>query len=202
MAAQIFFDFGVTELDGVDHRLFFHFFRARLDHHDRFGGAYDHDVQQALAHLVVRRIDDERAVDQAHAHRADGPEERNVGQRQRARRAVDAENVGIVVAVGGEHKGNDLGLALEALGKHGTHRPVDLAAGEHFALAHAAFALDEAAGKASTGVGVFAVVHGEREKVDAFARIGVGGRGGEHNVIAQADDGCSVGLLGQFSGFK
>ena len=44
-------DFGVAEFDGVDHRLFFHFLRARLDHHDAVGGADDHDVQQAVAHL-------------------------------------------------------------------------------------------------------------------------------------------------------
>ena len=111
-------------------------------------------------------------------------------------------NVGIVFAVGREHERDHLRLALESFGEHGTDRAVDLPAGEHFALAHAAFALDEAAGETSAGVGVFAVVHGEREKVDAFARIGIGGGGGEHNVFAEADDGGSVGLLGQFSCFK
>ena len=142
------------------------------------------------------------AVDQSHAHRADGAEERNVGKGQRARCAVDAEDVGIVIAVGRKHKRDDLGLALEAFGEHRPDGPVNLAAGEHFALAHAAFALDEAAGKASAGVGVFAVVDGEGKEIDAFARIGVGGGGGEHDVIAQADHGRSVGLLGQFSSFK
>ena len=32
--------------------------------------------------------------------------------------------------------------------------------------------------------------------------IGIGGGGGENNVFAEADDGGSVGLLGQFSSFK
>ena len=72
---------------------------------------------------------------------------------------------GVVIAISGEHKGDDLGLAFEALGKHRPDGPVDLAAGENFALAHAAFALDEANGKASTGVGVFAVIHGEGEEI-------------------------------------
>ena len=116
--------------------------------------------------------------------------------------AVDTENVGIVIAVGRQYERNHLGLALESFGEHGTYRAVDLAAGEHFALAHAAFALDEAAGETSTGVGVFAVIHREGEKVDAFARIGIGGGGGENDVLAEADDDGSVGLLGQFSGFK
>ena len=110
------------------------------------------------------------AIDQADAHRADRAEERNVGEGQRGGSGVDAEHVGIVIGVGGEHEGDDLGLALEAFGEHRTHRPVDLAAGENFALAHAAFALDEAAGKASAGVGVFAVINGEGKEIDAFAR--------------------------------
>ena len=83
-----FLDFGMAELDRVDDRLFLHFFRARLDHHDAIGGSDDHDVQQALAHLVVRRIHDELAIDQADAHGADRPEEWNVrnGERRRMRR--------------------------------------------------------------------------------------------------------------------
>ena len=79
---------------------------------------------------------------------------------------------------------------------------VDLAAGENFALTRTAFALDEAAGDASAGVGVFAVVNGEREEVDAFARVGIGGGGGQHNVVADAHHDRAVGLFGQFSGFK
>ena len=77
-------DFGVAEFDRVDDRLFFYFFGAGLDHHDAFGGADHHDVQQAVAHLGVGRIDDELAIDQADANRADRAEERNVGNGQSA----------------------------------------------------------------------------------------------------------------------
>ena len=195
-------DLGVAEFDGVEHGVFVHFFRARLDHHDAVGGSDDHDVQQALAHLVVGGVHDKRAVDQADAHRADRTEERNVGKRQRRGGAVDAEHVGIIVAVGREDEGDDLRLAAESLGEHGPNRAINLAAGEDFALAHAAFALDEASGETSAGIGVFAVVHSEGEEVDAFAGIGVGDGGGENNVFAEADDGRAVGLFGEFSGFK
>src|ERR1039458_4985935 len=89
---------------------------------------------QALAHFIVRRINNELAVDLADAHRADGAEKWNVRKRERARRAVNSENVRIVIRIGGEHEGDDLSLALESLGKHGTHRTIDLPAGEHFAI--------------------------------------------------------------------
>ena len=79
---------------------------------------------------------------------------------------------------------------------------VNLATGERFALTHAAFALDEAAGDASASVGVFAIVNGEREEIDALARVGIGSGGGEDNVVADSHHDRAVGLLGQFSSFK
>src|SRR5208283_1408102 len=141
--------------------------RTRFDHHNAIGGADDHDIQRALAHLIVGGIDHELAVELAHAYRADGAEERNIGKRKRSGCAVNSKNVRIITCIGGEYEGDDLRLAL-----------------------------DEAAGKASAGVGVFAVIHGEREKIDALAGIGVGDGGGEDDVIALAYNSGSVSLLG------
>src|ERR1700690_1456624 len=197
-----FLDFDVGELDGVNHRLFFHFLGAGFDHHDAFGGADDHDVQETLVHLGVGWINDELAVDQADAHGADGAEERNVGDSEGGGSAVDAQDVGIVLGVGGEDQRDHLGFALKTFGEKWADGAIDLAAGESFALAHAAFALDEAAGNSAAGVGVFAVVNREREEVDAFAGIGIGGGRGQHNVIGHSHHDRAVGLLGQLSGFE
>jgi hypothetical protein len=188
--------------NGFDNCFFAGFLGARLDHHDAVGRADDHDVDRAAAHLVICRIDDELVVDHSDAHCTDRTEERNVRQRQCGRRRVNAENVRIIITIRGQHERNHLRLTLKSLGKHRSYWAVDLAAGEHFALTHAAFALDEAAGKTSAGVGVLAIVHGEGKEVDAFAGIGIGGGGGEHNVLSEADNGRSSGLLGQLSSFK
>ncbi len=75
--ANLFY-FGVGEFDCVYYRFFFYFFGAGFDHHDSIGGADDHDVQNAVAHFVVSRIDDELSADQAHAHCANRTVERNV----------------------------------------------------------------------------------------------------------------------------
>src|SRR5208282_4025691 len=198
LAAQLFdggtdlLDFGVRKFDRVHHRLFLYFFRARLDHANRIGGAYDHDVEQAVTHFGVGGIGDEAAFDQADTHGAERAEKRNIGEGQGGGSGVDAADIGIVFRVGGQDKGDDLGLAPEAFGEHRTDRPVNLAAGESLALAHAPFALDKAAGDASAGISVFAVVDGERKKVDALAGFGIGGRGGEHHVFAEAHDGRAV----------
>src|SRR5258708_18294003 len=151
-------DFGVRELDRVNHGSFFHFLGARLDHHNSVSRADDHDVKQALAHFAISRIDDELAIDQSDAHCADGAEEWNVRNSERRGSAVNAGYVRVVFGVGGKYQRNHLGLALEAVFKKRAHWTINLAAGESFALAHAAFALDEAAGDASASVGVFAIV--------------------------------------------
>ena len=190
------------EFDRVHHRLFLHFFRARLDHDNGIGGADDHDVEQAVAHFGVGGIGDEAAIDQADAHCAKRAEKRNIGKGQGGGSGVDAADIGIVFRVGGEDEGDDLGLALEAFGEHGTDRPVNLAASENFALAHAAFALDKTAGDASAGIGVLAIIDGERKEVDALAGFGIGGGGGEDDVFAEAHDGGAARLLGKFSGFN
>ena len=202
MAAQIFLICWWRELDALNHRLFRHLACAGLDHHDAVGGPHHHQVQFAVALLVIGGVDDEVAVYLADAHRANRAVERDVGDAQRHRGAVDAGDIGIVLGVGRKHHGDDLGLAAEAFGKQRPDGPVDLAAGQDFALAGPPFALDEAAGNASRGVGVLAVINGEREKVDALARVGVGAGGGENNVVADAHNAGAMRLLRQFSGFK
>ena len=140
------------------------------------------------------------AVHQADAHAGDGLLERDLRERQRRRGAGDGEHVGVVVGVGREHQRDDLRFVAPAGGEQRTDRPVDQAAGEDFLLGRLAFALEEAAGDAARGVGVFAVVDRERQEVDAFARARRVARRDEHHRVAQADDDGAVGLLGQLAG--
>ncbi len=74
--------------------------------------------------------------------------------------------------------------------------PVNLAAGQNFALAGPPFALDEAARNASGSIGVLAVIDGEGEEVNALTGVRVGAGGGENNVVADAHNAGTVGLLG------
>ena len=71
---------------------------------------------------------------------------------------------------------DDLRLVAPARGEQRADRAVDQAAGEHFLFGGLAFALEEAAGDAARRVGVFAVVDGQREEVDALARRSRRGR--------------------------
>src|SRR6185437_17053497 len=97
-----------------------------------------------------------------------------------------AGDIRVVFGVGGKYEGDHLSFTTEAFLEQRPHRAVDLAAGQDFALAWAALTLDEAAGNASAGVGVFAIVNGQRKKVDAFTRFGVRGSGGKDDVVAHS----------------
>jgi hypothetical protein len=100
--------------------------------------------------------------------------------------STNALELGVVLGVGRKYERNHLSFAAEAILKQRPDGAINLPAGKNLALAGTAFALDEAAGDASAGVSVFAVVNGEGEEIDAFTRIRIGSGGGENNVIAHA----------------
>ena len=130
---------------------------------------------------------------------ADGTVEGDVRERERAAGAVDAEHVGIVFLVGRVDERDHLGLVAEGLREERADGAIDLARGENFFLGGAAFALDEAAGDASAGVGELAVLDGEGEKVDALFGVGRGYGCGENGVVAAGGEGRAGGLLGDAS---
>ena len=112
------------------------------------------------------------------------------------------EHVGVVLRVGREHQRDDLRLVAPAGGEQRTNGPVDHARGEDFLLRHLAFALEEAAGDASRGVRVLAVVDRQRQEVDALARARRTARSDEHHRVAETDDDGTVGLFGQLAGLE
>ncbi len=190
------FDFLMAELDGLDHRLFRDLARAGFDHHDAFRRSHHHQVEIAIAPLGIGGIDDEVSVHLADAYCADRAMERNVGDAECDGSAVNARDVGVVLSIRGEDHRNYLRFAAEAFGKQRPDRPVNLAAGQNFALARPPFALDKAAGNSSRGIGVLAVVNRQREKVDALPRVRVGAGGGKNDVVADAHNAGAMRLFG------
>ena len=65
-----------------------------------------------------------------------------------------------------------------------------------------ALALEIAAGNAARRIGLFDVVDGQRQEVDAFpGRLG-GDDGGEHHGLAVGGEHGAIGLTGDLAGFK
>ena len=195
-------DRSVRGLERLDGFLFGHLVGARFDHHDAVLRAGHHQVEAALLPLREGRVDDVLAIDQADAHRGDGLFDRHLRQRERRARAGERQDVGVVFGVGRKHERNDLGFERPSGGEERPDRPIDHAAGERFLFGGLAFALEEAAGNAARGIGVFAVVDGERKEVNSFALARGMARGDEHHGVAHADNHRAVGLLGQLAGLN
>ena len=68
-------------------------------------------------------------------------------------------------SVGDDH----LGLVAPAIDEQRTDRAVDQTGDQRLLLGRPAFALEIAAGNAARGVGLFLIVDGQRQEVDAFA---------------------------------
>ena len=84
-----------------------------------------------------------------------------------AEAATMRDDVGIVLEVVREHGDDDLRLVAEALGEQRADRAVDQAGDQRLLLGRTAFALEVAAGNLAGGEGLFLVVDGQREEVDA-----------------------------------
>src|SRR5258708_22914000 len=168
------FDLDVGKLNRVDHLFFRNLFGPGLNHQDALRRAHNSNVEEALAHLRIGGVNDELIVDQSDAYRSHRAGERNIRQGQCAGCRVNAQDVGIVFSVGGRNQGDDVGLVAEAFREQGANRTINLAAGKNFSFAGTAFTLDEPAGDASAGIGVFTVVNGERKEINSFAGIGAG----------------------------
>ena len=194
-------DLVVRGLEGIEDDALVDFARAGFDHDDRVRRTGHDEVEVGEIALRVGRIDDDLAVDVADAHGGDRIREGNLGDHQRRRGGVDGEDVGIVLAVGGENEGDDLRLLPVALRERRAQGTVDQTAGEDFFLGRTSFALEEAARDASAGVGVLLVVDGERHEVaedDAFFVAG----GGEDDRVAVADHAGAVGLTCDRTGLE
>ena len=172
-------------------------------HHQHGGfGTGDHQVEGGLFQLGIGRVEQVQAVLEAHACRADGAAERNARDRQGGGGADHGGDIRILVLVRGHDRGHDLDFVHEALGKQRANRPVDQTAGQGFFLAGTTFTLEEAAGNAAGGVGLFLVVHGEREE----RLVGVGfffaDHGDQHLGVTDGDHHGGGGLAGDLPGFQ
>ena len=192
----------VSEHHGAEHDVLVELLGFRFHHQHGVGGAGDDQIELGLDHFVQRRVEHVFVVDEADARGADRALEGSARQRQRRGGGDQRQNVGIVLHVVRQHGDDDLGLIAPAVDEQGADRAVDQAGDQRLLLGGTAFALEIAAGNAARGVGLFLIVDGQRQEVDAFpGRLG-GDDGGEHDGLAIGRHDGAVGLTGDFSGFK
>jgi hypothetical protein len=161
----------VGEHQGVDDLRLGGLGGAALDHHDGVARDGDHEVDVTRLELIDGRVDDELAVLAAHADADDRAGPGDVGDVERAARARERQDVGLVLLVAGEDRRDDLRVLAKALREQRAERPIHDAAGEDLLVALARLALEEAPGDAACGVGLLEELAGEREEVEAGALL-------------------------------
>ena len=109
---------------------------------------------------------------------------------------------GIVLEVVLQDGDDDLRVVLVAFGEERADRAVDQAGNQRLLLARTAFALEIAARDLAGGVGLFLVVDGQREEVEAGLRLLGRDDGGEHDGLAVGGEHGAVGLAGDLAGFE
>ena len=149
-----------------------------------------------------RWIDDQLAVDPSHPQSRYWAGMRDVGDFQRGRGSNQREHVGIVVAIDGQHRDDDLGFLVVALGKQRTHRAIDQPRGQDFFFRGTSFALEKAARDFARGVSLLLVIHGQRQEVDIWAVLVCRHDGREHDGLAILRQHRAMRLLGQSAGLQ
>ena len=174
-----------------------HLVGAAFDHQDGLVGTGDDEIHVGGEELLLRRVDDEVALDLADPHRADRRRVRDVGDHQRGGRAVHREDVVRVDLVHRQRQVDELRLTPPALREERPQRAVDHARDQRRLLAGAALALEERAGDLARGVHALLDIHRQRQKINV-AEV-AGGRGGQHHGVAGGDGHGAGGLLGHLA---
>ena len=128
-----------------------------------------------------------------------GPQEGHLASTSAADAPMIDRHVRVVLPIGGDRAGLDLDLVAVRLGEERADRPVDQPRSQDLLGGRPAFTLDEAAGKLARGVGLLAVVNGQREEVESFPARG-GDDGDQRHGVADPDDHGAAGLFGEMTG--
>src|SRR5579872_6242107 len=164
----------MTGVQGLEDHVLRHLVGPGLYHHDRVPRRRHYQIELTVLELRNCGIDNHLSVDVAHSHRSDRSVERDIGDGERRRRAVDGKNVGIVLLIEGERGEHDLNVVPEPLREQRAHGTVGKPGHQYGLGARPAFALDVATWNLPGGVQLFLVVNGKWKEVDI--RAGLFGR--------------------------
>ncbi len=190
----------VARADGGDHGLFGQLLGARFDHHDGIGGGGDDQVELAVHELRLGRIDDDLIVNVAHAHGTYRPHEGDRRNGERGGGGGDADDVWVVLQVGGEHGDDDLYVVAIALGEERANGAIGEARGQDRVFGRASLTLDEPARDLAGGVEPLLDVDGQREEINALTGLAAGSGGGQHYCVAVTQEHGPAGLLRDSAG--
>ena len=184
----------------IEHIVLRNFLCTGLDHNDLVLGSAQGNVHLGYLALLGGRVDNGLAVNDANLAAGYNVVERNIRDRNCDGSAQQSNYLRRVVVVVLQNGADDGNVVAQVLREQRTHRAVDLTGGQDRLLGRTALAAHEGAGDAAYGVHALLEVNGEREKVDAVARLCGCGGGNEDCGLAVADEAGAVCQLRHLAG--
>ena len=189
-------DLGAAPVKGVDDHVLGHDVGLAFDHGEGGAARGEDNVDVALFAFGDGGVENELAVDAAHAGADDRSVEGQRGEADGGGSACHGQNVGVVFLVSGDDRGQNLHVLLQALGEERTNRAVDEAGDEGLTLGGTSdLAAEIAAGNAAGCVHALGVFDGEGEEALVGFQSG-GADGNEDNGAAALQADGAVGLIG------
>ena len=136
-------DLVVGDIEGIENLLLGDAGGAALDHQDRVLRAGDDQVHLQVLATVLRRVDDEVAVELPYPYRADVLCHRDIGNCEGCRSPVHGKDVVRMDAVHGHRLRDELRLLVPALGEERPQWAIDHPRGQRRLLTGARFAAEE-----------------------------------------------------------
>ncbi len=195
------FDDLMAEQDRLLDHHFRQFTGTGLHHQDSVPGTGDDQVKLGFLHLFDRGIDHIFVVDIADPHAGDRSVERNVGHRQCAGGSDHGNDIGRIVRVDRHHRGYDMDIIPESVGKQGPNWPVNHPGAQNRRFRRSSFPFNESAGDFADGIHPFFIIDSQGKEIDSFPGRRRSGRSHHHRCIAVADQDSSIGLFGILAGF-
>ncbi len=160
------------------------------------------EVEIAFGIFVMSRIGDKFTGHTRDANSGDRSSPRDIGDHESGGGAVEGENIGVILAIGAEEDGDDLGVVEVAFGEERAQGAIDHATGEDLFFGRATFAPKVTAGDATDGGGFFLILDREGKEVLAIFDFGGGDSGDDDDGFAHGDEGSAIGQFGEFAGFE
>ena len=102
----------------------------------------------------------------------------------------------------GQHVDDDLSFVLETFDKERTDGSVDQTTGQCFFFRWTTFTLEKSTRDLASGIGLFLVVYGEREKIQPRLWFSVCNNGGQHRGVTIGGDNSAICLTGNSARFN
>ena len=173
-----------------------------LNHHYRITGPGNSQVQVGSLTLLHSRVDDKLTINTAYPDTSYRAKERNIRNSQGTGSTNHSSNLRCIVVLYGKDGSHNLHIVSIALREQRTDRTVNQAAAQNSRLARTSLSLYKTARNLADSVHLLLIVNGQREEVNALARLLRSGSSNQNNGLTITNQSSTICLLCHLAGLN